>query len=53
MACMTHCCIECHHEWFDNYARGYCPECSGDAMHFSDELPDGLDEPIDRCNEVE
>ena len=44
MACMTHLCCECGIEWFDNLARGTCPECGGSASHSFDEEPDDREE---------
>ena len=38
MACMSHVCTECDHEWFDNERGGQCPECgSFQVQHLFDE----------------
>jgi len=45
MACMTHYCCECSHEWFDNSAKGgFCPKCNSDRVRDTfDETPERED----------
>jgi rubrerythrin len=41
MACMTHFCRSCGHEWSNNKPGGSCPACgSRDVSHTFDEYPE-------------
>ena len=42
MACMTHYCLDCREEWFDNRNAGLCPKCGSGRVHTTfDETPEG------------
>jgi len=43
MACMTHICRDCGHEWFDNYADAICCEKCG-SEHVSNPSDEDEDE---------
>lgn len=44
MACMTHFCFDCKHEWFNNQTSAICPKClSKRVTHDFDEEPEEHD----------